>query len=797
VNALQAGVWMDMHQISRCRVLKAIVDYIDSDGIARQVELSPTSDVSTGLVTLVWCALFNSHITRTWAASVPATPYIYGAATSSANPIFYKTILSELPPSNSEISGLVVNYQVNGTVGTAGIGKVKPFVYVNGAYYYGDEYDISSTAASYTYEWVTNPATGLPWTLYDLASLVYGLTARSTNTSKTVQLNIHRLYADITYSTAPEITSFTKLPATIESLTLNTQNPITPDDLKFYLPRGNFLPERTEIILFWQGATVWQGIVWQVKEKSNETYIWAKSQQILLDYRYIPQWAFFCVPWTTYNVLSWRTWTIGEMLSDEAPEYCGWRHRYRDSAGSAYSAAKQNNSGIFFILNSALFPPAGSIESTTVGKYAGIANLIRNRALYHFGHYPLYTTSADDAGGLHRLRKAASSALALHEFYLDENDLYVYRPLPYALGSPYHPDAMFLLADHWNDTHIRPGECDFDEYYLQFPYNFGGQASKNFDDFFERMGCELAFIPDGRGKVLMTAKEENARGSEAVPLQTFVHGRGCKISKSIPSKPAASCVVAEGDIPQALSDWKNGKIIEIVQNGSYEGPDMRDYLDFYADIDESTYKIESDEEEYLLRPGDWIAAQAKDEGPESARVSKITIAGKRSLIVAGKSLQSINDQWGAWRAARGSLKTEHVVASKTADLTGPTGSTTFLVYFSHYGYGTDWACRLDVSWQLWKASGVTAEYPCSMDLWLRIVLNGKVIPPGRFKVEGNTGSLSIDITDFCSASSTADTTNTIAFVLANGVPASTTVFCHKISATISQIKRIVGVVNVS
>jgi hypothetical protein len=71
-------------------------------------------------------------------------------------------------------------------------------------------------------------------------------------------------------------------------------------------------------------------------------------------------------------------------------------------------------------------------------------------------------------------------------------------------------------------------------------------------------------------------------------------------------------------------------------------------------------------------------------------------------------------------------------------------------------------------------------------LFVTFKLNGKVIPPGRVRLLDNSGTLQFDITDYCSTSESADTTNTLEMKIWNGV-AKQANYYHQIEGTVKQI----------
>jgi len=79
----------------------------------------------------------------------------------------------------------------------------------------------------------------------------------------------------------------------------------------------------------------------------------------------------------------------------------------------------------------------------------------------------------------------------------------------------------------------------------------------------------------------------------------------------------------------------------------------------------------------------------------------------------------------------------------------------------------------------------------SFDKFLKLSLNGKAIPPGRYLALGDSGSMEVDITEFCNTSPTSDTTNTLAVQLVGALALGTNFnYYHYLAkGSIDQYKR--------
>jgi hypothetical protein len=76
--------------------------------------------------------------------------------------------------------------------------------------------------------------------------------------------------------------------------------------------------------------------------------------------------------------------------------------------------------------------------------------------------------------------------------------------------------------------------------------------------------------------------------------------------------------------------------------------------------------------------------------------------------------------------------------------------------------------------------------------FLKISLNGKVIPPGRYLAQADSGSVQVDVSEYCNKSATLDTVNNLTVSLIGGMQkALKPNYYHIISGSIDQYKRFV------
>jgi hypothetical protein len=386
---------------------------------------------------------------------------------------------------------------------------------------------------------------------------------------------------------------------------------------------------------------------------------------------------------------------------------------------------------------------------------------------------------------------ASAGSVGEDEYFIDGDDLIVKG----------WPDARMVLADHWADTFIRPGTNDLEDKYLNIPYLFNGATSKTFGDFFAKLGQEIEFSNNNDGYVYMNRAAQVGRGSESSPIFTFVEGDNCRVKKISASTPPISAAIGSGQcgLMAVSSDWQKSKstfLEEFIQNTGMDSLELQDSLDQIRSA-EPLYQITSEQEQELLQPGDWILIKTKKDGNIPARIKSTLInyhgGTSKFEIQAGRQIRDISTQWGLWKNAHAALDNDHQLTKDAFDFGGPSGSKNFTILASQFKDG-DWHARLKISWSLWVASGYEATLPDGINLFLIIKIGGKVIPPGRYKAFGNSGSMDLDISGYCTGSSTSNTVNTVDIKLWGGITPNAN-YGHKVTGEIAQFKRMAAILN--
>jgi hypothetical protein len=323
---IQAGIYLHGNEGINpgiCRHFKLVVTSDDGS----EVTLWPSGDVSATARVIAGNPLENSVWARAWAATGSTAYPCMEASTAAGSTIVDRYIasdLSEVPPRFSIIEGITVTSQYRASSAYAG-SYARAFLEINGTKYYGTQRAINTTVAtlhSYTDTWNENPATEAAWQYEDFVGIRFGLHYHAGGTATATALYLFDLWQDTEYQERAEIASLHSISATYDSHTQNSQNPIQPDELRFYLPPGAVLPERSEVVFYQRGIPRFQGLVWGSMEMPDgSTLVTAKAQQILLFYRIIPRY-YHHPRLETFD----SSFTIDELFSDAVPTHPSFAH---------------------------------------------------------------------------------------------------------------------------------------------------------------------------------------------------------------------------------------------------------------------------------------------------------------------------------------------------------------------------------------------------------------------------------------------------------------------------------------
>lgn len=710
----------------------------------------------------------------------------------------------------------------------------KLFIEFNGNRYYASTKAFGNDPTIFqedVHSWDVSPATGSAWTFEEFSAIRFGIEVSRSNTNHFTLFLLNKLDAQITWQEiAGDTVQYQKLDTCdhpLEAIKYAQTPKIKSNELVFYILPGNFIPERTEMILMCGGKPAFRGLIWTLEEQySGEIRVTAKSQQVLLENRYMPHFFYY-----SRNNLFDEAYKINDLFSDDLPfrpysihlsrYIMPWPFYYQWwtgeggqnhlgtteiiflAGGVELIQAHECNLGIFFLLNS--LPAYGQYESDII---PGIAPIIENRAKFLTNHDPTTNseTDFDEApdfashyvsghgtifypdmvGSVRRFQKGVSGSLNLDEYSIIGNDLQL----------PHYSGAYMPLFDHAFDTHIRPGTNDLGDKILSVPYLFG---QKNFadsiSDFLVSLGQEPRFrICLQDGNVYMDLATEICKQTNKIYRDIIDN---CEVTKTISDDPIPNCVFGCQKVPRLSVNWNQSKcwITKIDTNSTRDGEDLQEWLDLQMPIENAAYSVKIyNSEEWFLETGDKISVQAEDEQVlTEVRVREISISGGNTNLKCGVKIANLDEKFGEWRLKKGSLDTDNLVRKVSFEANGTTCTKSFVVYAADYVDG-GWKCRVSISWEVHVDEGYTAVYP--LISFAQLKLNGRIVPPGRImntNSKPSSGSITIDITGMCNTSESSNITNTIIITIANGLNESH--YYHKISGDILQYRRVEGIIN--
>lgn len=708
---------------SKCRCLKVVIEKL-VDGATVLETLWPSADVACSLVRVAGTPLSDSVWADTWRADADVDYPLLESSTPVSGTVMQRYIMSDLPtvpPRFSIITSMKVSFVFRAT-SSYGTSYARTFIEVAGTKYYGTTHYLGSNIATtqeYSDTWATNPATSAAWDYDDYKGVRFGVHYFAGGNASVTTMYLYELDAETTYQEQSETVEYIRIAeARVESYTQYPQNPIQADDL--ILASDVFIPERAEILYINAGARRFQGLTWTVKSVGAAYRISCKSQQIMLDYRYLPS-----VSYQPKVGEHDETFGLDSFFGDETPTHPYNTHMARNedtSPADVLVMMHESPVGLLYLLNSAI--PLGNGESS--GRVPNIARFAQGRPCFAMDRLPVLTPmsylrqqyadikdaygeavdsvtsvsltachpamgsaeviSGGPPGGLLRLYKQASTTCTDFAYAVDDQDLYL---MPW-------PDQKILLCDHAVDMHIRRGYMEGgNSRYINTQYALDGQAAAVFDDLFQKIGYELQFLPRYDGNVTMSAAIEISRGTSSNPLWKFVDGQNCQIKQTV-SGIRPDIVVGQSLVPQVSTDWarKFHQQMRVLDDVTKDGSDLKDYLDALREEESISYEVTSHETNLLLRVGDWIWVDGVP-----VRCRQITETPGKTVIKAGQKLFSLNEQWGIWRNATGAMDVVNTISWQLIDAETFPYTQTFTVRAKDYARG-DWKCRLSLDWQI-------------------------------------------------------------------------------------------------
>ena len=689
----------------------------------------------------------NTHGSLSGSTLTPTHCYPGYESKSTGKVRRWHSNVGEMPPGDLAIGKVRIYFNYR-SFSQSGTNYVRPFIYVHGTYHYGMKQSIRSdphVLDQCSYEWPAGT-----FSASELANCTWGLEFYCSSlgwlwpTVLDIEFEHAKMQNQATYSL---------LSTRFLSLEKNFQVPITPDILKF--ATEVFIPERSEVAYFWNGACVFQGLVWAIDERAEDYTVTAKSQQVLLEHRALPEIHSTIVSGAaaqyihplfralyyqlnySQNYTASPLNTLGEILSSDPPTHlfnqfnAAYSITMPAGDGLNSSDARQvgryvhlveSNLGTLFVANS--YVPPGAADGVTL---RGIAPHLWNRPLYTFGKNvsPIQNDFTSPASLVKGPNPPGSG-----EYHLGTEDL--------TLNSPV--DTNILLADNWADTHIRARYIEHALDYLNQEYHFDSIASVFLNNLFTLLGQEVRFQPSGKGDaiVYMDVADVLGRGSETNPIQDYVDGQDCKIEKTLPSNPLPALYVGQvgQNSPICAGSFEKqvgATLIGLNENNEKAVADVQDYLELALDDDKTEWKIYSTIEDPIMSPGDWISADGVP-----IRIKRTIVTPQRTYIQAGK-LKNVSTIWNDWaeRLDRGWRTIKEIwptlyvgvdtnnIGSGTAEVTvsqyawllqskefafdGLAGSSTFTVKAID-AKNDDWFCALEIGAKQEKGNPLDQMY---------------------------------------------------------------------------------------
>lgn len=259
------------------------------------------------------------------------------------------------------------------------------------------------------------------------------------------------------------------------------------------------------------------------------------------------------------------------------------------------------------------------------------------------------------------------------------------------------------LEDHKLETFIRPGENDLSGYRIMANPELLGIASKVFSDIFSNLGQEVRYKYKLDGLAYQDAAIEIANGSVSEPMLDFVDGVDSKITVKIPTSPNPTAAFGIATNPKVASSWKRAaQYLTQCFASSRIADDLKEYLESKLDIDDTSYEVNLDYEQWHIRPGDYISVQPKDYPVIPVRTRQISTGNGKTKIVAGMRLLAVNEQFGTWRDAKGAAhlyeQIKNIEIAESTDLTLSkefTIESTDLVDGWQFTVGIDWGFTME------------------------------------------------------------------------------------------------------
>jgi hypothetical protein len=519
--------------------------------------------------------------------------------------------------------------------------------------------------------------------------------------------------------------SYHQFDAKLDRIVENSQNPVHAAEMSFTCSKEVPMPPLIEVVFVRDGQHIFHGIVWTAQDNDTTWRVECKSMEYVLGWRYL-------APLIYHEV------SLDDLLSSGEP------------------SLSTDIPGILWRANSEIPNGKWTAYSATVAKLAdgGTKSQMGSGTLFAYTTYP-QATSIDSCDGVNSLSDAGTYPTTANKYYRTADDLYV------RLGDgSYLPNAFLVAASNKFDTKIRYKSCDIGTYKTTVDWSPFGAVNAVLSDIFEKSGREAQFLPHTDGYLYLTLAEKIERGSETAPIKRFVDGQdGCTVSLTTDIDPRYQAVIGLPNdfsgTAQVVTDWNPSRIQlwRLYDVACATNDEKRDRIQYIIDGQDDGLKITAPVD-YHLRVGDWISATHSEFGEYIVRIQKITKAEPTMTIQAGKVVFVASDAFGEY--LRATVPDDSDCLSETTIAYPASGSFVIkkedvadgLVIYYEESYNVD-------------ADDTAIDEGTFLDLEVGATAGTtKVIPPGRIILK-NGASVKIDITDYCTKSASADTTNYI------------------------------------
>lgn len=523
---------------------------------------------------------------------------------------------------------------------------------------------------------------------------------------------------------------YEKFDAKLISRDVYPQVPINPAKLDFETSKFTPVHDYAEIILVSKGQHVFHGDITKIYDKGTTYRCECKSVEWRLSWRYIPNYIFAAGS------------TMAEIFSSDSTPF---------PSGSVPSF------GLLYMLQSIV--PNGQFEaySATVAKLpgGGTNSALHGHTLRASNNYPGYATDETGAATL----SVASSLAAITEmqYWKTSDDLYIM----FGDGS-FGPNAFLVFADYWLDCKIRSAVTDSRTSTKDLSLH--GKAVTKLDDLIRGLGLEAQFLPYPDGYVYMALASEVSRGSATDPREYFIDGLNCKIKttpSSSPSIQAAIGVLDDIGATAASCDWdsKEIQLMKVVEGKGEGKPALEARLDAEIANNQPSIEVEIPRRDFFLRVGDWVKINSEATGIRTLRITKIHNTAENTKIEVGRMPFNLSAAFGNMTRPEIDTDLDLISVTRMSGGSATTRTGSFVVTSANINAG-GWRCYYKEEFT--QSNDGTAV---STTAFVDVTIESKKVPPGRIKLTST--SLEVDITDYCTTSTTSNSTNTFSRTIYN------------------------------